>query len=1016
MVILVEWQRADHWRSVRIPMTGDSEDASLGALASPLVGYLGKVQERAASLDSCPWCVSKGQTSILHSYRINLHESITLCTNPQCLFPLVSRPLEDVLASLVPAQSAAESRRRKASALEEEEEEEEEVRAKCLRSNDLPGSDLPSVTDINNAESSAPNGTANSHHEAAVTHSEHTAVPPGPKSGPHEGGAPDQTALCDAGSEKSDCTTATRGALQGPSDEELPLPLSEMTTLAVETDMTNMDTHSLTTPQNCPTAETDQGARLGADGEAMDLVSIPEHLFWRNSHNLCWLDVLLVILVHCRSLRRCKAQQEPQQAAIWQLMSGYDEACAALRTCQQTGSNGSTMAPRDAVQHANDHLQSLRTSVFELLQPLLRCKLGQRESPVFAMPLLLARDSWAESLFQTTFYWEFECADCHTVTREKVTKTLATFTNILPDWHPLRAVHLAPCNVCHAKNRRRSMTLESVAPVLALHFVEGLPHSDVAMLAFTFKGCRYTVSAVVQYDHSAQHFVSWTCRQDGSWMEFDDLKHPHSVVHPQLPVPAQEIHMVFWEAEEDSGPRVCTPSCTLPQSSPTRSMLDCSANSQASDQLGFVSMLVNDSIISMDTTMAAAAVDAFEGLSSDDIITLTLTEINEDSVMDPAVMDLNDVPDDAPDSSSLLPAAAPHSVAVESPPYPSSAESSDDTTKDPDFEPASKTTQRRSKIIIKQQQAKKSSQTKAQLPASLPSQEVDTTLEEDTQSEQRTSPVSSTDTTRPPLNQEDRWSYLLSRYHVSQTNKLRPTGPSNPVNQIKPAPPNPMKKPQVPAPVFQKPQLHTEGRDDLPLKAAERFGAFGMQSQAPPQSPALPCNSSVAALATKTLPDVSLLKKHGSPLKLLTGLSDTEALRYKLLKKLKAKKKKLAKLNQLLGQQGAAQLHPDSAQLHPDSTHLGSPVTVTSSTYDGSTCDSILSDLLSPAPTPSDLSPDSSGFLDMLTSRQDGAGKAATQILNVAPNAENFLDEFLTTSGAEQAMETEALSALELFF
>ncbi|XP_054612021.1 SUMO-specific isopeptidase USPL1 isoform X2 [Dunckerocampus dactyliophorus] len=1015
MVILLEWQRADLGRSGGIPMTGDSEDAGLGALASPLAGYLGKVQERAASLDSCPWCASKGLRSTLHSYRINLHESITLCTNPQCLFPLVSRPLEDVLASLVPAQSAAESRRKKASTLEEEEEEE--VEAKCLLSNDLPGSDPPRVTDVNNAKSGTPNVIANGHREAAMTHYEQEnqpciEFPPGSKSSRHEDGVPNQTSFCDAHSESSDSSAAMSGLLKGPSEEEPLSPRPDMM-LAKEMNTPNMDIHTLHTPQNSLAAETDQDAMSGAGGDAVDLVSSPEHLFWRNSHNLCWLDVLLVVLVHSHSLRRCKAQQEPQQAAIWQLMSGYDDACAALRACQQIGSNGSTRVPRDALQHANDHLQSLRTSIFALLQPLLRCKLGQRESPVFAMPLLLARDSWAERLFQTTFYWEFECAECHTVTREKITKTLATFTNILPDWHPLHATHLAPCNVCRAKNQRRSMTLESVAPVLALHFVEGLPHSDVAMLAFTFKGRRHAVTAVVQYDQRAKHFVSWTCRSDGSWLEFDDLKHPHSVVHPELPVPAQEIHIVFWEAEEDSGPRVCSPSSTLSQPPPTRSMLDCSANGEASDQLDFVSALADDSITAMDTTIAAAGMDTFEGLSSDDIITLTLMEIKEESETDPPVMDLSDFPDAMPDSSSLLPVAAPESVARESPPSPSSAESNDDLTKDPNFEPACKTAPRRSKRIIKQQ-AKKSSRTKAPPPASLPSQEADTTRQEDAQSEQTTSPVSSTDTTLPPLRQEAHWSYLLSKYHVGQTNKLRPTRAPNTVSQVKPAPPNPsspipIKKPQVPAPVFQKPQLRMEDRGGLPLKAAERFGAFGVQSQAPTVSPALPCSSSVAALAMKTLPDVSLLKKHGSPSKLLAGLSDTEALRYKLLKKLKAKKKKLAKINQLLGQQGGAQLHPDS-------THLGSPVTVTSSTYDSSNCNSILSDLLSPAPTPSDLSPDSSGFLDMLTSRQDGAGTASSQILEVAPNAENFLEEFMTTSGAEQAMETEALSALELFF
>lgn len=85
---------------------------------------------------------------------------------------------------------------------------------------------------------------------------------------------------------------------------------------------------------------------------------------------------------------------------------------------------------------------------------------GQRETPVFALPLLLATDLWAEPLFQSTFRWEFACSGCQIVTRERVTKTLPTLTNILPEWSPLNAVHFASCNACGRKNQRRALMLE----------------------------------------------------------------------------------------------------------------------------------------------------------------------------------------------------------------------------------------------------------------------------------------------------------------------------------------------------------------------------------------------------------------------------------------------------------------------------------------------------------------------------------------------------------------------------
>lgn len=48
------------------------------------------------------------------------------------------------------------------------------------------------------------------------------------------------------------------------------------------------------------------------------------------------------------------------------------------------------------------------------------CFSGKRETPVFAMPLLLKMDSWVEPLFQSTFYWEFKCSECKNATKERL--------------------------------------------------------------------------------------------------------------------------------------------------------------------------------------------------------------------------------------------------------------------------------------------------------------------------------------------------------------------------------------------------------------------------------------------------------------------------------------------------------------------------------------------------------------------------------------------------------------------
>lgn len=67
-----------------------------------------------------------------------------------------------------------------------------------------------------------------------------------------------------------------------------------------------------------------------------DLVPVPNQFFWRNNNNnLCWLDSLLVALVNCKTLRKCKPKDEPRQSSVWQLMKEYEDICAAIQVHQQ---------------------------------------------------------------------------------------------------------------------------------------------------------------------------------------------------------------------------------------------------------------------------------------------------------------------------------------------------------------------------------------------------------------------------------------------------------------------------------------------------------------------------------------------------------------------------------------------------------------------------------------------------------------------------------------------------------
>ncbi|XP_076024541.1 SUMO-specific isopeptidase USPL1 isoform X2 [Genypterus blacodes] len=1113
-----------------------------------------EVQDRAASLEHCPWCSSRGLTFALRSYRINLQESIVLCTNPQCLFPLVSRPLEDVLAGLAPVAPAVGSKRR--STLPPEREEPTEPTAKCLKANS--GDRIVLQRSEPEGAAEAEGEKLNGHHRDADLQTEETAA---------QECLQDEVVATEMEPEESACSDAvaslTRLASSGDlhsSPEAWLIPEGEApvqpegppegsggpcrqdsnqqcrTNGNVYPDKSDpLSPRHTKTEQEVRTVDIDAHPTMelevepGVKSSTMEpeqLLSVPPQLFWRNSDSLCWLDSVLVALVNCRSLRKSKPAVEPQRSSVWRLITTYDAICAAVQAHQQTGADGAARAPAHVLQEASADFQRLRMAVFKELQPKLQCKLGERESPVFAMPLLLSIDSWAEPLFQLGFQWEFECSGCKRASKQRVTKALPTFTNVVPDWRPLHAVHLAPCNACQKQSQRRSMILETVPPVFALHFVEGLPDSDVGIYAFSFKGTRYSVTCLIQYDPQHQHFVTWTRKPDGSWLEFDDLKHPACPSHLKLPVPAQHIHMVFWEAEEDEG--ACSSSRTLAGSPPSKAEIDHSytKNCDVADELSaggpdrslVASHDVTDIVcaltpeedtdatpaVGVDTSIGSTTLlDTFEGLSANDIITLTLVELKSDAKELPAAgqqqthsssltnEEESKASPAAPDSSSMAPQRP---AAKQATPDLSDAESAEEVN-DPTYVPDSgrrrgrgrgrgrgKTADRQkekkepvvkriartpkpapAKVATVTKVAKVTKVLSAQpgkpalptppTPPMLPTPPPEETSEQ-------TSPVSYTNSSPPSASSDhhNRWSYLLSRHPLSQSNKA--LGPlSSTPTPVRPAAPNhstpnPLRR-ALPT-LAPKPQVRRESLQSLPIKAAEMFCAFGektnspapphTQPQAQPQAqplrqaqpqcqpqpqPLAPqftslCQTQVASnkpFVTPGLPDVCSPRKHEDLSSKAPPLDGVDALRYKLLKKLKAKKKKLAKLNQLLGQQGGA---GGASTLRPDSTALSSPNTVTSSTFDGSAHNQFLSDLLSPATTASNLSPDSTDFLEMLTSRQDnvnnsdytGAYPAAAAPQATATNTDDFLEELLSQAGTQQQtqMEAEALSALEMFF
>lgn len=602
------------------------------------------------------------------------------------------------------------------------------------------------------------------------------------------------------------------------------------------------------------------------------------------------------------------------------------------------------------------------------------------------------------------------------------------------------------------------------------------------------------------------------------------MKHPDCLSHVKLPVPAQDIHIVFWERETDE---------ELNHSLTDKGFVADALMVQSPDQSFFIphndSDIVGALTVSDDRDVAQTMVtagggdscigsttllDTFEGLTHSDIVTLTLVEVKADSEGGP-LCDNNENSHSArievtmssptpetsgsPVKSNELPCDSPNELP--STPDMSDSQITDDLSSDPTFKPGSKMRKCRGKARVtsrptgkKTESAKKAPNRKRakKAPAAAPSAPlrhkeiilptlVGTTAQANdpppavAETALNASPVSSAETSPqtvsqrkpeppPSVDQNSRWSHLLNMHPLSQipsaSHKPTPTS----ITLRKPTIPNhstpdPLRRQQNPAGLYPKPQIRREDKT-LPLKSAEIYGAFCAKSTKTPTPPQMPLQKTTPSGTSQMCPPVAPvaqkppihttavstvsfpphgamdLPKISSKKHVPSSLSDTEALRYKLLKKLKAKKKKLDKLNQLLGHKEGArgELAPT-----PDSTDLSSPYSVSSSTYDSTTYDQFFADLLSPATTTSSLSPDSTGFLEMLNNGQEGGGNTiggASQVNVVTPNLDcnltrlpvvdgsmtttndNFLEELISGTDVKQQteMEAEALSALDLFF
>ncbi|NXK25715.1 USPL1 isopeptidase, partial [Arenaria interpres] len=486
------------------------EGTGIGKSTLHMVGYLGKNCNplETAAHKYCPVCKEKGQIQVLRTYRINFQESIFLCENPQCIYPLGYKPLNSIITSADSENHQVPSTPKKRKLCDTSDFSSVESRLKKARANN--------VVNAEHAINTDPVVKCYQNTLCIPKSSLHDVLQKDPQKTSND---------VEPSMQKVDFETNTNNY-----QESLPETPSLRTQLLPNSELCSTTSEILHKEDEGSTDDTELC------------------LQWRNTHNLCWLDCILSALVHLQILQFALAKEHNDGKCLLQkLLTKYNQATVLLNTCKK--SKGKDVLPK-----AELHLNEIRNRIFTQLQPRLKCELGKQESPVFALPLLLELDQQAEKLFLHSFSWKFECVCCGYKYQERFRKTLTTFTNIIPDWHPLNAVHVGPCNNCSDRSQRRQMILEKVPSILMLHFVEGLPHNNLKDYSFRFEEDTYQITSIVQYQTDKKHFITWSLNPDGSWLECDDLKGPYCKRHKRFEVPPSEIHIVIWEKRTSHTP------------------------------------------------------------------------------------------------------------------------------------------------------------------------------------------------------------------------------------------------------------------------------------------------------------------------------------------------------------------------------------------------------------------------------------------------------------------------------
>lgn len=239
---------------------------------------------------------------------------------------------------------------------------------------------------------------------------------------------------------------------------------------------------------------------------------------WQNEEALCWLDVVLCLFVHSRTIRELECQDvDLSKTLLVTLFKAYHQACqlvnkfrektvkhqieAASRTRSgRLFSDPDDSDSDDVVESPNTELlkdmsrvnpnaiktgaglncskdflsmlnadeqtnykdaftilRDIRESIWNKVQPRLQCVKGKNDSPVLAIPLLVKDSIHVEKRFAVTYDFLFSCSSCGYKQVDRDRKVLPTFPSTTETFSMKEPTFLRTCYKCNSPDQKRVM-------------------------------------------------------------------------------------------------------------------------------------------------------------------------------------------------------------------------------------------------------------------------------------------------------------------------------------------------------------------------------------------------------------------------------------------------------------------------------------------------------------------------------------------------------------------------------